>query len=44
MIVDTAISPKAGRAILFNGGIQHSFFYPNISEIRSTININVLIK
>jgi hypothetical protein len=44
MIVDTIISPKAGRAILFDGSIYHSFYYPNINDIRSTININIAKK
>lgn len=41
MIVDMRISPKAGRAILFDGGIYHSFYYPNFYDIRSVININI---
>jgi hypothetical protein len=41
MIVDTVISPKAGRGILFDGKTYHSFCYPNINDIRSTININI---
>jgi len=41
MIVDYRVSPKAGRAILFDGGTYHSFYYPNIHDTRSVININI---
>lgn len=41
MIVDRRVSPKAGRAILFSGETYHSFYYPNIHDTRSVININI---
>ncbi len=41
MIIDTRISPKAGRAVLFDGSAYHSFCYPNIYDTRSVININI---
>lgn len=41
MIVDVQIAPKAGRAVLFDGSIYHSFYYPTINETRSVININI---
>lgn len=41
MTVDIRISPKAGRAVLFDGSIYHSFYYPNTYEKRSVININL---
>jgi hypothetical protein len=41
MIADIRISPKAGRAVLFDGRIYHSFYYPNIYDKRSVININL---
>jgi hypothetical protein len=41
MLIDIRISPKAGRAVLFDGGIYHSFCYPNIHNMRSVININI---
>lgn len=44
MIINNLISPKAGRGILFDGGIYHSFYYPNINDVRSTININIVTK
>lgn len=41
MVVDVRVSPKAGRALLFDGSIYHSFYYPNICNTRSVININI---
>jgi hypothetical protein len=41
MIVEHRISPKAGRAVLFDGRTYHSFYYPNIHNMRSVININI---
>jgi hypothetical protein len=41
MIVEVKISPKAGRAVLFDGSLYHSFHYPNIYNTRSVININI---
>ena len=41
MIVEHRISPKAGRAVLFNGNAYHSFYYPNKNNTRSVININI---
>lgn len=43
MIIDHKISPKAGRAILFTGDTYHSFYYPNINDRRSVININITV-
>lgn len=42
MIADIKISPKAGRAVLFDGNIYHSFYYPNIYDVRSVINVNIM--
>lgn len=44
MIVEHRISPKAGRAVLFDGNSYHSFCYPNINETRSVLNINITRK
>jgi hypothetical protein len=41
MVVEHRISPKAGRAVLFDGRVYHSFHYPNVHETRSVININI---
>jgi hypothetical protein len=41
MFVEHRISPKAGRAVLFDGGMYHSFYYPNTHDMRSVININI---
>lgn len=41
MIIEHRISPKAGRAVLFDGSTYHSFYYPNMHNTRSVININI---
>jgi hypothetical protein len=41
MIIESRISPKAGRAVLFMGDTYHSFHYPNKHDTRSVININI---
>jgi hypothetical protein len=41
MIIEHKISPKAGRAVLFDGRTYHSFYYPNMHDTRSVININI---
>lgn len=42
MIAGKSVSPKAGRAVMFDGSVYHSSHYPNFHDLRSVININII--
>ena len=41
--VHASITPKAGRAVLFNGLFYHSSSYPEYHDTRTAININLML-